>query len=190
MSVQYARSTDSNPQPCYETIISACQKQSCTDCIIDNQGKVQSLSKEKCTLSSKHKGRFLWRQPGTMTKGHSTEPQTMLLMHASSWMMADLRASTGGMPDVGSSGLVVLRPGPRAAVNAVIRPALDSPAKPHCNKAFSSVSLMLSSLLALSTSCFKHLQCQAWQLFLVHKGLWRVERLRTLSKQVCSAACA
>ncbi len=77
----------------------------------------------------------------------------------------------GDMPAVGSSGLIELRPGPRAAVNAVIRAALDGPAKTHCNEAFSSVSLMLSSLLVLSTSRFKHLQCQAWPLLLVHKSI-------------------
>ncbi len=93
----------------------------------------------------------------------------MLLMHASSWMMAHLKAMVGDMPDVGSSGLVELRPGPRAVVNAVTR-ALDGPANTHCNEAFSSVSLMLSSLLLL-TNRFKHLQYQAWLLFLVHKGI-------------------
>ncbi len=74
-------------------------------------------------------------------------------------MMADLRAIVGDMPTVGSSGLVELRSGPRAAVNAVIRAARDGPAKTHCNEAFSSESLMLSSLLLLLTSSFKHLQC-------------------------------
>ncbi len=95
----------------------------------------------------------------------------MLLMHASSWMMKDLRAIVGNMPDVGSSGLVELSPGPRAACTAAIRAALDGPANTHCNEAFSSVSLMISSLLVLSTSRFRHLQCQAWLLFLVHKGI-------------------
>ena len=93
----------------------------------------------------------------------------MLLMHATVSKMADLRAIVGDMPDVGSSGLVEVRPGPRAVVNAVTRAALDGPAKTDCNKAFSSVSLMLSSLLVLLTSRFKHLQCQARPLLLVHK---------------------
>ena len=93
------------------------------------------------------------------------------LMHATVGMTADLRAIIGDMPDAGSSGLVELRAGPRAVVNAVIRAALDGPANTHCNKAFSLVSLMLSSLLLLSTSCFKHLRCQAWLFSLVHEGV-------------------
>ncbi len=104
----------------------------------------------------------------------------MLLMHASSWMMAHLKAMVGDMPDVGSSGLVELRPGPRAVVNAVTR-ALDGPANTHCNEAFSSVSLMLSSLLLLiaSNTCnIKH-GCCSW----CTRVLWRVEGLRTSDLQ-------